>query len=86
MVRGERTDEWKDVASKLISEDLERNAEEVGKLKETIESYTNAKRDMFTEWSEQDQQTLDAAIQKYDKIVFGRANTVAKNTRGKTLP
>ncbi|MCM1222357.1 MAG: tape measure protein, partial [Lachnospiraceae bacterium] len=79
---GDRTDEWSEVASKLIAEDLERNANEVETLRQTIESYSRAKRDLFEDWSEEDQQQLDAAIEKYDKIVYGRANQVAQKYEG----
>lgn len=78
----DRSEEWSEVASKLIAEDLERNAADVERLRQTIETYAHAKQDMFTEWTEQDQQTLDSAIKEYDRIVYGRANQVAKEYEG----
>lgn len=78
IISGDRSDEWKEMGAKIIAEDVERNAEEIAQLQQTLASYAKAKRDVFTEWTDKDQQTLDAAIARYDELVYGRANKLAE--------
>ena len=78
VISGDRSNEWSEIGKKIIAEDVEENAEQIAALQDTIKRYVDLKNTAFEKWTETDQKNLDNAINKYDQLVYGRANQLAQ--------
>ena len=77
-IKGDNADSWREIGAKIITEDVDRNAEELGRLEERLREYRDKKNNLLAEWTDEDQQQFDATIARYDELAFGRANKVAE--------